>query len=404
MGKYYTKPWYDRYSGVTQNKKVIIIGGGISGAATAYSLARRGYQVTLYEQNSALALEASGNYQAILYGHFAGNYNSSLELSLSGYRYSYNLITSILKDNYQESGIIELIDNEYKLRQILRNNFADDFCYPVDHEQIENLANIKVNSKCGIYYPSGIWLNPSAFINELVCHPNIKIVLNSAVNNIEFTNKWWIKTTSCIIDSTATLVLCNSHNLNNFTYCQNIPLLKTRGQTTIVKGNLGLKTIICGKGYITPNRGDSYTIGATFKNDISDMGVNELEHRENIAQISGYFHNLDINLNELDGQANIRAHTIDHLPLVGPIADYEKFKQTYALLAKDANYKLTAPCPYLPGLYVNAGFGSKGILFAPICAEIIANYIDGTQFAVSESLRQALHPHRFWIRDIIKNK
>ncbi len=68
------KPWFSIPQSNNPTKKVIILGGGISGASCAYSLAKRGYQVTLYEKNTDLALEASGNYQSILYGSFYGNH------------------------------------------------------------------------------------------------------------------------------------------------------------------------------------------------------------------------------------------------------------------------------------------------------------------------------------------
>ena len=43
------------------------------------------------------------------------------------------------------------------------------------------------------------------------------------------------------------------------------------------------------------------------------------------------------------------------------------------------------------------------MLSAPYCGEIIANYIDNTPFDHSERLRCALHPNRFWLKQIIKS-
>lgn len=400
----YTRAWYKREDTNTNpDKKIIVIGGGISGASTAYSLANRGYKVTIYEKNPSLAMEASGNYQAILYGHFGGNHDPNLELTLQGHQYSHNLITKLPKDLYSICGIIESVGSDYKIKQLLRNNYPQDFCYTVTKDKIYKIAGIKLNIERGIYYPKGLWLSPKALVNYLTNHPNTKIVCNSKVNNINFSDKWHITTQNAITDSSYHLVLCNSHNLKEFDYTKNLPLNKTRGQTTIVRGNMGLKTIICGNGYITPNLGECYTIGATFNNDISNLKVTKGEHIENISQIAKYIVDYNINPNDVTGDVNIRMHSPDHLPIVGPIADYEKFNKEYSLLSKDKNHKLTSTCPYLPGLYINAGFGSKGFLFAPLCSEIIASYIDGSEFDVSESLRIALHPNRFWLNDIIRN-
>jgi len=107
-------------------------------------------------------------------------------------------------------------------------------------------------------------------------------------------------------------------------------------------------------------------------------------------------------LEQISGQANIRASTFDYMPLVGPVADYVKFREVYKKLAKDAKFYLEDPCPYYPGLFINVAHGAKGIFTAPICSEIIANYIDNTPLPCSLSLAKALHPNRIYLNRLIK--
>lgn len=402
----YTKPWFAIPNKIDIEREISIIGGGISGAATAYSLALRGHKVTLYEKNPELAMEASGNYQAMLYGNFSGNYNPLLELSLSGYRYSLNLIVRLLSEGYKKCGLFQILKNEQQQNLILKNRFPNDFCYPVSQKDIEIICGVKNNATHGIFFPHGIWLNPKTLINKLVSHPNIKIQFNCNIEKIYFDyDKWILHTTKNEVANSKILVLCNSHRLADFIPSTNNFINKTRGQTTKIKGSIGLKSILCGNGYITPNWRDHFTIGATYKEVDDELCVKLNEHIENIDQIQEIIPILKglIKIDELEGNVNIRSHSKDHLPLVGPIADFEAFNQTYASLSKDAKYKLTTPCPYLPGLYVNTLFGSKGMLFAPLCGEIIADYIDNTPFPGSELLRQALHPNRFWLKKIIKS-
>ncbi|MDQ5920652.1 MAG: tRNA 5-methylaminomethyl-2-thiouridine biosynthesis bifunctional protein [Pseudomonadota bacterium] len=422
--KQYIKPWYAIPNNHNSSKKVLIIGGGISGAATAYSLANRGYSVKLYEKSHKLASGASGNYQAILYNTGAGDYMPLKELSFNSYSYTNNLVKLLLTPGteYQTSGLIQLAYNSKTLKQqqkILKSQLPPNFCYSVNKTQMQELSGVSIQCEAGIYYPHGMWLNPSSLIHKLANHPNIEVILNNQVINLELnkTNnnkfQWEIVTNQDVLDNAPNLVLCNSYLLNHFKQTANLKLHVTRGQISKIKNASNLNTIICSNGYVIPNLNDCYTIGATFKNypALTSAGEDKLniildEHQENLSHILPYVPELsaDINPNNIEGQANLRAHTHDYLPLVGPLANYTEFKQCYKSLALDANYKIETQCPYLPGLYINALFGSKGMLTAPMCGEIIADYIDNTPCAVSESLRQALHPNRLWIKDIIRSK
>ena len=181
---------------------------------------------------------------------------------------------------------------------------------------------------------------------------------------------------------------------------------KIRGQVSIIPHISKLKTILCNYGYITPNKQDSYLIGATFKTNDLDTSIKLEEHQENINNFSYIASQItdNIDIKNISGKVNLRTNSIDYLPIVGPIANYEQFKIIYKDLKKDANYWINRECPYLKGLFVNIAHGSKGMLTAPICGEIIADYISNTPLPISENLRQALHPNRFWYKDIIRNK
>ncbi|MCC2625765.1 MAG: bifunctional tRNA (5-methylaminomethyl-2-thiouridine)(34)-methyltransferase MnmD/FAD-dependent [Burkholderiales bacterium] len=408
----YQKPWFARYTNTNNDSHIIIIGGGISGAATAYSLARRGYKVTLYEQSKQLAAGASGNYQAILYNNFSVYHHPIQELSYSGYRYSHHLINSLLNSDaseYANCGLIQLGFNDKEIKsqlELIKSNIPDDFCYLVGKSEIERITGTNVNYDQGLYFPYGLWLNPQALVNKLVDLPNIKVVLECKIDEIIQRGDYWqLVTNGKILDSAANLILCNADSCDKFNVTKNLDLRKTRGQITIVKdnGNDRQRTILCGSGYIIPKCLGRYTIGATFSQKEIHTGITVEDNIQNIEAaclISDSFE--QINPDNLAAQAAIRAAAFDYLPLVGPLANYEQFTSTYAKLAKDKNLYFKDECPYYKGLYLNVAHGSKGMLTAPFSGEIIADYIDNSPMPCSEKLRVSLHPNRLYIRELVK--
>lgn len=437
------EPWFAIYNNNYSNtalkntEKIVIIGGGISGVSTAFALAKRGYRVKLYEKNSTLASGASGNLQAILYGSFSGDYTPMLELSLSGYSYSQNLIRDQLNLNidYQSCGIIQLAHNNHEKQKQLQmlkypKHLLPNLFYKVSQSQIEYLSNLKTNCDQGIFFPNGIWLNPIKLINKLSQHPNIEVVTNQEITQLQYidseyidddhvnnkddtanhsnnkNNSYWrIYDQSKLLDITKNIVICNSYNLSQFAQTKKIPLRKIRGQITQIGEGIDLKTIICGNGYITPpNSAGIMTIGATFKFNTDDDSIKNQEHLENLNHMAAMLPSLQQqNYTQIQGRVSFRSTTNDYMPLVGPIADYNKFILQYEMLKKDKNYWVDIPCPYLPGLFLNTAHGSKGMLTSPISGEIIADYISNEFSYCSERVRKSLHPNRFWLKQIIRH-
>ena len=55
--------------------------------------------------------------------------------------------------------------------------------------------------------------------------------------------------------------------------------------------------------------------------------------------------------------------------------------------------------PWFTGLYVNTAHGSKGLLTAPLCAELIASILESEPLPMDTALARALDPNRFVLRE-----
>ncbi len=399
---------------INHTQNIAIIGAGISGATTAFSLASRGYNVFVYEKNLAPALEASGNYQGMLYGSWSSFNNPMMELSSSAYRYAHYLITSLLEKylEYNESGIIQLSHNQQQLirnTQLLNTNFPPEFIQSLSHKEIEQISGNKLNiNTSGIFFPKGLWLNPPSLVHKLLMHDErIKLLNNCEIKHFDYNNDSWFLYDSDgnLINQVSTVIVCNSFAANKFSQLKNLSIRKIRGQITLVQKPNNLKSVICGDGYITPHLNSLYTIGATFQFNDDDHLVRNEDHYANIDNFYDILPDTIQNIDQLSlsGQTSFRASPYDYLPYVGPIAKYDEFQYDFKKLAKDKNARFNIECNYYPNLFVNIGHGAKGMLTAPLCGEIIADYIENTIMSCSETLRKALHPNRLYIRELVKS-
>ncbi len=89
------KPWYARPPQVSAERKALVIGGGLSGCATANSLARRGWQVCCSSATSGWPKEASGNPQGVLYLKLSAHGTTLSQMIVSGFGYTRRLLENL---------------------------------------------------------------------------------------------------------------------------------------------------------------------------------------------------------------------------------------------------------------------------------------------------------------------
>ena len=167
--------------------------------------------------------------------------------------------------------------------------------------------------------------------------------------------------------------------------------------------------MICGEGYITPQHQGSHSCGATYNKDIFTREVRDEDHQANIAQISATDSGLAAAVGQpaietLSGRANFRCTTADYLPITGALPNVPEMLEDYAILRRDAKTVVPTRGSYLPNLYVNCGMGSRGLSYAPLCAEILAAQIAGETPPLEQELVNAMNPARFIIRDLKRKR
>ena len=422
-------PWFARPELrplAPEQRHAIIIGAGLAGCASAASLAARGWRVTLIEQHEKIAQEASGNAQGILYLKLSAHATALSRFILSGFGYTRRLLearsteqaahTTLSKDDWDICGILQLAfnDKEQQRADALSAHFPETLLRSVTAQQASQLAGIELNTG-GLFYPETGWVNPPALCHVLSKHPLITIKNTlQAITLIQHDEQWQVHTEQGLLVTAPVVVLCNAANVAQFSQSQHLPLSRVRGQTTQLPATAdsqNINCVVCANGYISPARHSSHTIGASFNFAQDSQEATLAEHRSNLVLLHELAPSFklhcatdSIDVANLKGHAAFRCTSIDYLPVVGPIAQHDAFMQVYSDLRKDARLPLKQPCPWHKGLYVNAAHGSRGLISAPLAAELLAAWIGNEALPLPLDLAQQCHPNRFALRTLIRNQ
>ncbi|MGL6072319.1 bifunctional tRNA (5-methylaminomethyl-2-thiouridine)(34)-methyltransferase MnmD/FAD-dependent 5-carboxymethylaminomethyl-2-thiouridine(34) oxidoreductase MnmC [Craterilacuibacter sp.] len=410
-------PWLARPP-ACHGRRAIVIGAGIAGAAAAASLASRGFDVTVLERHAAPALEASGNPQGVLYLKLSAHSTPQTRLLLAGYGYS--LRTLATRQNrgtdWDDCGVLQLAHDEAtRQRQSqLAAAFPASLLYAVGAAQASELAGLPVEQD-GLFFPEGGWIKPPHLVAALLASKGITCRYGASVQKLAQSAQGWqagLENGETLPADIVVIACANASTL--FTQSAHLPLKPVRGQVSVAAASTAsrqLKTVLCGAGYIAPAADDGHTFGASFNYERSDSEVSAAEHTENLAMLAGLNPALYQALEgdkltpaSLKGRAALRTTTPDYLPLVGMLADQQGFTTAYADLARDASLKLGTIMPWLDGLYISSGHGSRGMVTAPLAGELIASLACKEPLPLPKAVVDALSPNRFLLRTLIRTK
>jgi tRNA 5-methylaminomethyl-2-thiouridine biosynthesis bifunctional protein len=112
-------------------------------------------------------------------------------------------------------------------------------------------------------------------------------------------------------------------------------------------------------------------VGASYHHDDADGSVRPEDHAENLRRaelmLPGFTAGIDAAA--LAGWTGFRATVPDRLPIFGPTG--------------------------IPGLCTATGLGSRGLLWAPLGAELLACQLEGEPWPLPRDLAGAISPRRF---------
>lgn len=366
--------------------KVTIVGGGIAALITAFALTQRGVPVELLCADDAVAQGASHNRQGALYPNLPVSPTPTALLHCQAFSYArqfYALCQNAdMTFPMEFCGLLHLATTTQLAQR--QQKMAEQKSWPasllrfVDHAEATALAGIEL-TQAGIFLPDAGWLAPQqlcqALLQYLQQHSTFQVHFNCSVSDIQKTESGWLLQTTQADNYKATqLIMATGAELARFSPLASIPLNRIRGQVSHVQSSelTSLNTVICHKGYLTPAWQGLHCIGATFDRHANNEIVTEQDNQQNVAELQQQLGptSWTQSLHVVSAKAALRATVLDHLPLCGEMVTGSK-------------------------LWVHGGLGARGLLFAPLLAEILACQLSAEPLPCGIDTLQMLAPDRF---------
>ncbi len=423
-----------------EEREAIVIGAGLAGCTVSERLAARGWQVTVIERRAGPAREASGNLAGIVRPMLSKDDNIASRLSracfLFALRHWRTLAAEGLPIRWFPDGVLQLARNpehEKLMRSVIgTRRFPADFARYLDAEAASALLDWPVGLG-GWLFPGGGHANPPSVCQAaLQRYPDrISTLYHQEALSLERRGSTWhvLGVDGEALASAPALILASGANSpsplrgghpeghqGRGEGWAGLPIRRVRGQVSHVPAGAipALPLALTREGYATPALDGLHCVGASYEYEVSaQANVREADVKARSAGRSQFDAGLDLrqdshagNLTRLErmlpdaargidaaalsGRVGFRAVTPDRLPIVGALADAGK--------DVDLREARLADVPRQPGLYGLLGYGSRGLVWAALAAELLASQLDGDPLPLETELVDAIDPARFLLR------
>lgn len=401
--RYRATPWHAATpTPASVNRKAIVIGGGLAGCFMAFALAKRQWQVTIIESDHRVGLGASGNRSAVLYPKLSAFRSPMTELMLAAFLYAVRFYRPLVGHHVEGvlDGILQFACNS---REKASMAHMDGWltAYPtlgrlVTKEEASLLSGV-VLGEGALHIPDSGWIDSQALCEYLIQNPLISVRTKTLIDQLTYQSGQWK-----VNDEQAEIVVvANGHAAGQFEQTSWLPIKKIAGQMTLVKSNAeseSLRLPLCGKAHIVQAHAHLHALGATFHLHQHHYSARTADDQQNLLHLQELPIQWDFAPEVVSQWGGVRAAAPDYLPLVGRVAIPSDFFSTYAALATDTRRFIPKLTTHYPGLFLCAGFGSRGLTTIPLCAELLAAQINHEPSFVPRTMLQALSPSRFLYR------
>lgn len=356
---------------------VAVVGAGAAGAAVAHALASRGIAVSVLERAGAPAQAASGNPLGVFRPLLSRDDNRATRLTRAAFLHNLRAWHALDGVAWARCGVLHLAkDANVAAKQrcaLHESRPPPDFARWVEIEEARQFASWPVEAP-GVFYPRAGWVEPASLVRAWLAHPAIAVATGCDVARLQpIANGWQLSDVNGeVLAEAGAVVLANALDARSLVPAAGWPLHAVRGQVTRLPAGClpEIDRVIAREGYVVP--GAQPVVGATYEHDDLDTAPRAASDAANLARLEAILPGASARFDagSVSGRAALRATLPDRLPLLGAV-DGEG------------------------GLYVAAGYGSRGLVWAGLLGEALADRITGQPLPLETDLMRAIAPQRF---------
>ncbi|EHO9375118.1 bifunctional tRNA (5-methylaminomethyl-2-thiouridine)(34)-methyltransferase MnmD/FAD-dependent 5-carboxymethylaminomethyl-2-thiouridine(34) oxidoreductase MnmC [Campylobacter upsaliensis] len=376
--------YFQKVSAKFENKKVAIIGAGISGALLAYELSFRGFEVEIFEKNATLYEGASSNESGILSSLILNPQSALGNFSLNAFVEASRFYRQIL--DLKLKGVYEFA---YTLQMQQRFFTQKDNAY---FQIAQNKA----------FLDYGGHIYPKEILSSLFEKAGVKIYFNHHFSHYERENE----TFNLIFKNASKrckfgiLIYALGSDAKDFLHYEAMLLSRVRGQLTHLKPFFKTEFPLSSKAYICPPKSNLQVIGATYDRLNANPKGQRKDDEENLEKIKEFLRG-DEEIEIIGSRVGFRSYSSDRFCIAGAAYDEEFYKQNYKALLWHKNKPQISP-QNIPNLYLSLAQGSRAFSSSVLCARYLCALINDEPLGFYADFIPHIHPARFLIRKLKK--
>lgn len=378
-----------------RERRAVVVGAGLAGSAACERLVARGWEVTLVERHPLAASEASGNLAGIFMPLLSKDDNIPTRLTRAAFLFALRY-WDYLGNGFlgERCGVLQIARDAAHAR--VQREIAQVHQYPADYarwlerEELEHLLGFAA-AEGGWLFPQAGWARPSSVCEAMLAKCGDRLQRRFGLGTVSVrqeAGQWQVLAADgALVAQAPTLILASGAGALELEQTAALPLARVRGQVTHLDAKTvpALPFVLCREAYMTPPVEGVVSTGATY-DDIADPLLLPSSHHENIRKARSLLCDPQLGSDApLAGRVGFRCISPDRLPLVGELPDYGTGQRSERL--RDV--------PRHPGLFGLLGYASRGLIWAPYAAEVLAAMLDGEPVPLENKLARAIDPARF---------